>query len=133
MTTEDKELKDQKNGTGDDGLSDEDKMPEPEISAEAIDRVDMSLDDILLDEILAQEMLLLIQAYHSEKNQLKALRHNKKDADADKVWIHMQTVQSQVALIQSEHPGTVAIYKQLAVVAGKARAKARENSLGDKD
>ncbi len=137
LKTDEKELTGQENGAKQDGpnedpdLDPEDKIEDPEISIEVIDAVDMDIDQGWLNEILATEMLALTQVYHSEKLQLKALRHNK-HPDAKKVGDHMMVLQSQVALIQSVGSPIVGTSANLSGKPSPLTAEGVRSQLNDK-
>ena len=107
----------------------EEDMPENDIPLEVLEAVHLDLPDEYLDEMLAAEMLNTILAYHSTQIQLKAHRHNEDGPAAEKARKLMMTLKTQAALIQHEHPATVAIYKELAIINAKARQQARANTL----
>ena len=104
-------------------------MPENDIPLEVLEAVDLDLPDEYLDEVLAAEMLQVILNYHVLQIRLKSFRHQDRGPDAEKARVDMVNMKTQAALIQHEHPATVAIYKELAVINAKAKQKARANTL----
>ncbi len=106
-----------------------DKKIEETISLDILNAVDLDAPPEFLDEVLAAEMLQIIQGYYSAQIQLKAYRHNEDGPNAEKARKLMVTLKSQAALIQHEHPNTLPIYKELAVINAKARQKARLNTI----
>ena len=85
-----------------------------DISAAVLEGVDLQLPDDYSDEIYAEQLLDAITQYHTFTVQYRALR-NQGDHTKAEIAAKMAAVcRAQAALIQSEHPNTIKLYKELA-------------------
>ncbi len=117
------------NGKEDEG-KEEEELPEIFIPPEALDSVILDLPGEYLDEVFADELLSNITAFHRASAARKAARHQEDHKKAEELSKVIAYARSYVALIQHEHPNTVALYKEYAEVKTKQvrdnRKRARE-------
>jgi len=85
-----------------------------DISAAVLEGVDLSLPADYSDEIYAEQLLDSITQYHTYTTQYRALRNQGDHAKADIAAKMAAICRAQAALIQSEHPNTIELYKILA-------------------
>ena len=107
-------------------------LQEFDIPATMLDNVDLTLPDDYSDEIYAQQLLDSITQYHTYKVQYRSLWNQGDNIKAEIASKLAAICRAQAALIQSEHPNTIKLYKILAdfKAAQIRRNRAHENTLG---
>ena len=82
----------------------------------ALENIDDSLPKDYQDEMFAVEVLENLAAYHKSEAARRAARHQGEHDSATKLAKQAAVCRTAAALIQYEHPNTVALYKVLAEV-----------------
>ena len=115
-----------KNGTKDQETDKEEL--EPSVPTEAMDNVDMELPSDYEDELLSQHLLQIIGSFHVATAELRAFRQVGDSQGIDRTSKQVAAFRAQAALIQYEHPNTVALYKRMASKRASEFRIVRENS-----